>query len=95
MKRLLTITILTAMALTSCNNAPKDGQKADGAAARAVLENIATRTSVRAYTSEPVPAEVGTQTKYAFSPIFGNVYTRLRMSMKRMAMSMKSTSGCS
>ena len=58
MKRLLTITILTAMALTSCNNAPKDGQKADGAAARAVLENIATRTSVRAYTSEPVPEEM-------------------------------------
>ena len=58
MKRLLTITILTAMALTSCNNAPKDGQKADGAASRAVLENIATRTSVRAYTSEPVPEEM-------------------------------------
>ena len=46
------------MALTSCNNAPKDGQKADGAASRAVLENIATRTSVRAYTSEPVPEEM-------------------------------------
>ena len=36
-------------------------------------------------TSEPVPDEVGIATKYAFSPIFGKVYTRLRMSMKRIA----------
>ena len=46
-------------------------------------------------TSEPVPAEVGTAMKYAFSPIFGKVYTRLRISIKRIAMSAKSTSGCS
>ena len=46
-------------------------------------------------TSLPVPAEVGTAMKYAFSPIFGNLYTRLRMSEKRMAMSRKSASGCS
>ena len=33
--------------------------------------------------------------KYAFSPIFGKVYTRFLISMKRIAISMKSTSGCS
>ena len=40
-------------------------------------------------------AEVGTAMKYAFSPIAGKVYTRLRISMNRIAISMKSASGCS
>ena len=51
--------------------------------------------TAKGVTSEPVPAEVGTAMKAAFSPILGKVYTRLRMSMNRMAMSMKSASGCS
>ena len=51
--------------------------------------------TAKGVTSEPVPEEVGTAMKYAFSPIFGNVYTRFLISMKRIAMSMKSTSGCS
>ena len=46
-------------------------------------------------TSEPVPEDVGIATKYAFSPIFGNVNTLLRISMKSIAMSSKFASGCS
>ena len=46
-------------------------------------------------TSDPVPEEVGIATKYAFSPIFGNVYTLLRISMKRIAISSKFASGYS
>lgn len=48
---LIALTILT-MALTSC----KQAESVD--AAQAVLDNIAARTSVRAYTSEPVPDEM-------------------------------------
>ena len=46
-------------------------------------------------TSEPVPAVVVIATKYALSPILGKRYTRFLISIKRIAMSAKSASGCS
>lgn len=55
MKRILLLSILSAMALSSCSNAPKAG---NDAAAQAVLDVIAARTSVRSYTSDPVPQEM-------------------------------------
>ena len=51
--------------------------------------------TAKGVTSEPVPADVGIAIKYAFSPIFGKVYTRLRISINRIAISIKSASGCS
>lgn len=52
MKRFLIALTVVAMAITSC----KQSESVD--AAQAVLDNIAARTSVRAYTSEPVPDEM-------------------------------------
>ena len=46
-------------------------------------------------TSLPVPDDVGTATKYAFSPILGNLYTLFLISIKSIAISSKLTSGCS
>ena len=51
--------------------------------------------TAKGVTSEPVPDDVGTATKYAFSPIFGNGHILFLISMKRIAMSIKSVSGCS
>lgn len=52
MKRILIALTVIAMAFTSC----KQSETVD--ATQAVLDNIAARTSVRAYTSEPVPDEM-------------------------------------
>ena len=52
MKHLLIALTFVAMAFTSC----KQSEGVD--ATQAVLDNIAARTSVRAYTSEPVPDEM-------------------------------------
>lgn len=52
MKQILIALTVIAMALTSC----KQSETVD--ATQAVLDNIAARTSVRAYTSEPVPEEM-------------------------------------
>lgn len=52
MKQLLIALTFVAMAFTSC----KQSEGVD--ATQAVLDNIAARTSVRAYTSEPVPDEM-------------------------------------
>lgn len=55
MKKFFVISIL-AMALTSCSG----GRQADAQkmAQQAVIDNIMTRTSIRAYTSDPVPVDV-------------------------------------
>ena len=56
MKKILTIALLAAgVAATSCCNRADSCAAGDPAAA--VLENIMTRTSVRAYTDQPVAAE--------------------------------------
>lgn len=52
MKKILIALTVIAMAFTSC----KQSETVD--ATQAVLDNIAARTSVRAYTSEPVPDEM-------------------------------------
>lgn len=52
MKLILIALTVFAMALTSC----KQTESVD--ATQAVLDNIAARTSIRAYTSEPVPDEM-------------------------------------
>ena len=52
MKNILIALTVIAMALTSC----KQSETVD--ATQAVLDNIAARTSVRAYTSEPIPEEM-------------------------------------
>lgn len=52
MKQILIALTIVAMAFTSC----KQNEGVD--ATQAVLDNIAARTSVRAYTSEPVPEEM-------------------------------------
>ena len=55
MKRILLAIILLAMAATACTN---NAQVSKEAAQKAVFENIMTRTSIRQFTSEPVPAEM-------------------------------------
>ena len=57
-----------------------------------VFSSVITANGV---TSEPVPLEVGTAIKYAFSPILGKVYILFLMSENLIAISIKSTSGCS
>lgn len=48
MKKILTLIAIVMAAVSCANNTPAD---------KAVLDNIMTRTSIRSYTSEPVPAE--------------------------------------
>lgn len=55
MKHLLfTFAIIAMITASSCN----EGRQADTTPGAAVIENIMTRTSIRAYTSEPVPREL-------------------------------------
>lgn len=55
-KYIFVISILAMALLTSCSGGKQaDAQKA---AQQAVIDNIMTRTSIRAYTSDPVPADV-------------------------------------
>ena len=55
MKRILLAISLLAMAATACNNGAQTSKEA---AQKAVFDNIMTRTSIRQFTSEPVPAEM-------------------------------------
>ena len=55
MKRILLAISILLMAATACNNGAQTSKEA---AQKAVFENIMTRTSVRQFTSEPVPAEM-------------------------------------
>ena len=62
MKRLIAAIAFSVMTLASCTNAPAPDAK------QAVLDNIATRTSVRAYTDEPVSdADIETMLRAAMA----------------------------
>ncbi len=54
MKKIITLIVIPVLAMASISCSNNSQQKAG----EAVIDNIMTRTSIRAYTSDPVPADV-------------------------------------